>query len=61
MKSIRAFLAKDLRPYSVMENEDFQMLLHMSQPGYSIPSRRFHIHTQLNILRQKLKSRQQLW
>lgn len=33
-KSIAVFIAKDMRPYSVMENEGFQHMINMLEPRY---------------------------
>lgn len=37
--AIAFFICKDMRPYSVVENEGFRHLLHTLEPKYSIPSR----------------------
>lgn len=39
-RSIGQFIAKDLRPYSVVENEGFRNLLYNLEPRYVIPSRK---------------------
>lgn len=39
-KSIGVFLAKDMRPYSVVENEGFKAIVNELEPKYDIPSRR---------------------
>ena len=39
-KSIGVFIAKDMRPYSVVENEGFKAMLRELEPRYEIPSRR---------------------
>lgn len=44
-KAIAAFIAKDLRPYSVVENQGFRALLHTLEPRYTIPSRRYFTDT----------------
>ncbi|XP_044151342.1 E3 SUMO-protein ligase ZBED1-like [Bufo gargarizans] len=38
-KAVAAFIAKDLRPYSVVENSGFRYLLKTIEPRYKIPSR----------------------
>jgi len=37
--AITKFICKDLRPYSVVENEGFRDLVHLLEPRYVIPSR----------------------
>ena len=39
-RSIGMFIAKDLRPYSVVENEGFKGMLTALEPRYDVPSRR---------------------
>lgn len=43
--SIACFIAKDLRPYSVVENEGFVCMLQTAEPRYAIPSRKFFTET----------------
>uniref|UniRef100_A0A8C4SQW8 BED-type domain-containing protein n=1 Tax=Erpetoichthys calabaricus TaxID=27687 RepID=A0A8C4SQW8_ERPCA len=38
-QSIACFISKDLRPYSVVENEGFRYMLKTVEPRYAIPSR----------------------
>lgn len=38
-KSIGVFIAKDMRPYSVVENEGLQHMINMLEPRYDLPSR----------------------
>ncbi|KAF3835605.1 hypothetical protein F7725_028163, partial [Dissostichus mawsoni] len=38
-QSVAAFIAKDLRPYSVVENAGFRHLLKKLEPRYKLPSR----------------------
>lgn len=38
-QSVAAFIAKDLRPYSVVENSGFRHLLKTLEPRYKLPSR----------------------
>ncbi|KAI4819740.1 hypothetical protein KUCAC02_004976 [Chaenocephalus aceratus] len=38
-QSVAAFIAKDLRPYSVVENAGFRHLLKTPEPRYKLPSR----------------------
>ena len=40
-KSIACFICKDLRPYSVVENEGFRRMLHTLEPRYDIPCRKY--------------------
>ena len=40
-KSIACFICKDLRPYSVVENEGFCRMLHTLEPRYDIPCRKY--------------------
>ncbi|XP_056113731.1 E3 SUMO-protein ligase ZBED1-like [Rhinichthys klamathensis goyatoka] len=44
-RSIACFIAKDLRPYSVVENEGFVWMLQTAEPRYAIPSRKFFTET----------------
>ncbi|XP_035858465.1 zinc finger BED domain-containing protein 1-like [Sander lucioperca] len=44
-RSIACFIAKDLRPYSVVENEGFVCMLQTAEPRYTIPSRKFFTET----------------
>ena len=44
-RSIACFIAKDLRPYSVVENEGFVCMLQTAEPRYAIPSRKFFTET----------------
>lgn len=39
-KSIAEFICKDLRPYSVVENDGFRRMLATLEPRYEVPSRR---------------------
>ena len=38
-KSIGVFIAKDMRPYSVVENKGFQHMINVLEPRYDLPSR----------------------
>ena len=38
-KSIGVFIAKDIRPYSVVENEGFQHMINVLESRYDLPSR----------------------
>ena len=40
-KSIACFICKDLRPYSVVENEGFRRMLNTLEPRYDIPCRKY--------------------
>ena len=39
--AIVTFVAKDLRPLSVAESEAFRNLLHIAEPQYSMPTRKY--------------------
>uniref|UniRef100_A0A3B1IEW9 BED-type domain-containing protein n=1 Tax=Astyanax mexicanus TaxID=7994 RepID=A0A3B1IEW9_ASTMX len=53
--SIACFIAKDLRPYSVVENEGFTHMLQTAEPRYAIPSRKFFTETAVPQLYQETK------
>ena len=38
-RAIGLFMALDMRPFSVVENEGFRNLLHLLEPRYEMPSR----------------------
>ena len=40
-KSIATFICRDLRPYSVVENEGFRQMLQTLEPRYEILSRKY--------------------
>ena len=42
---ITTFIAKDLHPYSVVENQGFRAVLHTLEPRYSDPSQRYFTDT----------------
>ncbi|KAK0139816.1 Zinc finger BED domain-containing protein 1 [Merluccius polli] len=54
-RSIACFIAKDLRPYSVVENEGFICMLQAAEPRYAIPSRKFFTETAVPQLYQETK------
>lgn len=39
-ESIAIFICKDIRPYSVVENDGFRYMLNVLEPRYSVPSRK---------------------
>ncbi|XP_049930768.1 E3 SUMO-protein ligase ZBED1-like [Epinephelus moara] len=43
--AISYFICKDMRPYSVVENDSFRKLLHTLEPKYAIPSRQHFSET----------------
>ncbi|ROK35859.1 Zinc finger BED domain-containing protein 1 [Anabarilius grahami] len=47
--SISYFIAKDMRPYSVVENQGFRYMVHSMEPRYVIPSRSFFTHKSIPI------------
>ncbi|XP_049416948.1 E3 SUMO-protein ligase ZBED1-like [Epinephelus fuscoguttatus] len=54
-RSIACFIAKDLRPYSVVENEGFICMLQTAEPRYAMPSRKFFTETAVPQLYQETK------
>lgn len=48
--SIAGFICKDLRPYSVVENEGFRKMLDTLEPRYEIPSRKYFTETAIPAL-----------
>jgi tRNA (cytidine32/guanosine34-2'-O)-methyltransferase len=38
-RAIGLFIAQDLWPYSIVENEGFRNMIHVLEPRYEIPSR----------------------
>ncbi|KAK0145636.1 Zinc finger BED domain-containing protein 1 [Merluccius polli] len=56
-KSIGKFIAMDLRPYSVVENEGFREMVHTLEPRYKIPCRRYFTDTAIPTLYAKTKSK----
>lgn len=55
-KAIAVFIAKDWRPYSVMENQGFRALLHTLEPRYTIPSQRYFTNTAMPTLYNQTKT-----
>ncbi|XP_065096446.2 E3 SUMO-protein ligase ZBED1-like [Paramisgurnus dabryanus] len=55
-KSIATFIAKDLRPYSVVENQGFCAMLHTLEPRYNVPSRRYFTDTAIPKLYNETKN-----
>lgn len=53
--AIAFFICKDIQPYSVTENEGFQHLLHILEPRYHIPNRRFFTEKQIPALYEKVR------
>ncbi|KAK0145706.1 Zinc finger BED domain-containing protein 1 [Merluccius polli] len=56
-KSIGKFIAMDLRPYSVVENEGFREMVHTLEPRYKIPCRRYFTDTAIPTLYAETKSK----
>lgn len=54
--SVATFIAKDLRPYSVIENQGFRAMMHTSELRYTIPSRRFFTETAIPALYNETKA-----
>ena len=52
---IAFFICKDIQPYSVTENEGFQHLLHILEPRYHVPNRRFFTEKQIPALYDKVR------
>ncbi len=55
-QAIAAFIAKDLHPYSIVENQGFRALLHTLEPRYTIPSRRYFTDTAIPKLYSETKA-----
>ncbi len=49
-RSVAGFIAKDLRPYSVVDNQGFCTMLKVFEPRYSVPSRRYFSDTAIPAL-----------
>ncbi|XP_057186792.1 E3 SUMO-protein ligase ZBED1-like [Triplophysa rosa] len=56
-RSIGVFMAKDLRPFSVVENEGFRLLVNTLEPRYTIPSRPYFSKTLIPMLYRETKSK----
>ncbi|KAK0131409.1 Zinc finger BED domain-containing protein 1 [Merluccius polli] len=56
-RSIAYFISKDLRPYSTIENEGFQHMLHTIEPRYTVPSCRLFAENAIPQLYQSTKER----
>ena len=54
-KSIACFICKDLRPYSVVENEGFLRMLNTLEPRYDIPCWKYFTERQFPLCIQRLK------
>ncbi|XP_048857121.1 E3 SUMO-protein ligase ZBED1-like isoform X1 [Brienomyrus brachyistius] len=55
-RSVAGFIAKDLRPYCVVENEGFRSMLQVLEPRYSVPSRRYFSDTAIPALYRETKA-----
>ncbi len=55
-RAIACFISKDLRPYSVIENDGFRYMLHTIEPRYNIPSRRLFTEKMVPQLYQETKN-----
>nr|XP_010769264.1 PREDICTED: uncharacterized protein LOC104945316 [Notothenia coriiceps] len=53
--AIAFFICKDIQPYSVTENEGFLHLLHILEPRYHVPNRRFFTEKQIPALYDKVR------
>ena len=55
-KSIGIFIAKDMRPYSIVDNEGFKNMLNVLEPRYEVPSRTYFSANIIPNLHRKVKS-----
>ena len=55
--AILGFIVKDLRPFSVVENEGFKNLIHVLEERYKIPSRQFFRDRSLGELYDRVKEK----
>ena len=39
-RAIATFIARDMRPIAAIEGEGFKQLIHVLEPGYTLPSRK---------------------
>ncbi|XP_016355543.1 zinc finger BED domain-containing protein 1 [Sinocyclocheilus anshuiensis] len=56
-RCIGVFMGKDMRPFSVVENEGFRLLLNTLEPRYQIPSRPHFSQTVMPTLYRETKSK----
>ncbi|KAJ8352218.1 hypothetical protein SKAU_G00236940 [Synaphobranchus kaupii] len=56
-KCIAVFMAKDMRPFSVVENEGFRLLINTLEPKYHIPSRQYFSQTEIPALYKQTKEK----
>ncbi|KAL7841202.1 hypothetical protein SRHO_G00248930 [Serrasalmus rhombeus] len=56
-RDIGVFIAADMRPFSVVENQGFRRLLHTLEPKYTIPSRTHFTRTVIPNLYEESKSK----
>lgn len=56
-RCIGVFMAKDMRPFSVVENEGFKLLINKLEPKYTIPSRPHFSQTVMPVLYRETKSK----
>lgn len=54
-RSVAGFIAKDLRPYSVVENQGFRTMLQVLEPRYTLPLRRYFSETAVPALYSECK------
>ena len=54
-EAIAFFICKDIQPYSVVENEGFQYLLHILEPRYHIPNRKLFTDKEIPLLYEKVR------
>lgn len=56
-EALLCFICKDLRPYSVVDNEGFRQLMNECEPRYVIPTRRFITETAVPKLYKDMKEK----
>ncbi|KAL7861582.1 hypothetical protein SRHO_G00130230 [Serrasalmus rhombeus] len=56
-RDIGVFIAADMRPFSVVENQGFRRLLHTLEPKYTVPSRTHFTRTVIANLYEESKSK----
>ena len=54
-EAIAFFICKDIQPYSVVENEGFQYLLHILEPRYHFPNRKLFTDKEIPLLYEKVR------
>lgn len=56
-RAVAMFIAKDLRPFSVVENAGFKTLCNTLEPRYSLPSRPYISQTLIPLIYNELKTK----